>query len=199
MSHLHPTAMAVNKIQESFGGYLMNFIKSKIACAEDAKDIYQDVIVKIINKSNSLAKEESFESWVFAIARNQIIDYYRSRKKSEELIAATPEISFERKEEKSHGEMESCLHGFINLLPEEYKDLIVKSEIDGKSQKQLSEITGINYVTLRSKVQRGRDRIQKMLLNSCKIEKDSAGGVLECAPTSNKSSLNSSSACGCYN
>src|SRR5215213_8938952 len=197
MSQLHPTAMAVNKIQESFGGYLMNFIKSKIACAEDAKDIYQDIIVKIINKSNSLAKEESFESWVFAIARNQIIDYYRSRKKMKELISA-PEISFERKEEKAYSEMESCVHGFINLLPEEYKDLIVKSEIDGKSQKQLSEITGIKYVTLRSKVQRGRERIQKMLLNSCKIEKDSAGGVLECAPTSNKSSFNSST-CGCDN
>src|SRR5215212_8450990 len=101
MSHLNPTAMAINKIQESFGGYLMNFINSKIACAEDAKDIYQDVIVKIINKSDSLAKEESLKSWVFAVARNQIIDYYRSRKKPEELIASTLEISFERKEEKS--------------------------------------------------------------------------------------------------
>ena len=199
MSHLHPTVMAVNKIQESFGDYLMNFIKRKIACAEDAKDIYQDVIVKIINKSDSLTKEKSLESWVFAVARNQIIDYYRSRKKTEELIASTREISFERKEEKSYGEMESCLHDFINLLPEEYKDLIVKSEIDGKSQKELSETTGINYITLRSKVQRGRDRIQKMLFNACKIEKDAAGGLLECVPKSNKSSWNSSSVCGCDN
>src|SRR6266487_1680928 len=150
--------MEVSKVERSFGDYLMNFIKSRVSCAEDAKDIYQEVIVKIINKSDSLAKEQSLKSWLFTIAMNQIIDYYRSRKKPEDLDTSTLGNTFEVDEKKAYGELENCLHGFINLLPTEYKDLIIKSEIEGKSQKELSEILGINYVTLRSKVQRGRER-----------------------------------------
>ena len=189
--------MEANKGEKSYGAYLMNFIKRRVTCSEDAKDIYQEVIVKIINKSNSLTKKESLKSWAFAIARNQIIDYYRSRKRPEELNLFTLENSFEKNEAVTYHEMETCLHGFINLLPEEYKDLIVKSEIDGKSQKELSESIGVNYVTLRSKVQRGRDRIRKMMFNACSIEKDAAGGLLECSPKSGTSSRNGSSPCGC--
>ena len=77
--------MHTNQFEKSYRNHLMNFIKSKVSCAEDAKDIYQEVIVKIIHKSASLAKEESLKSWIFTIARNQIVDYYRSRKKTENL------------------------------------------------------------------------------------------------------------------
>ncbi len=191
--------MEVSKVERTFGDYLMNFIKSRVSCAEDAKDIYQEVIVKIINKSGSLSKEQSLKSWLFTIARNQIIDYYRSRKMPENLDTPTLENTFERDEKKAYRELESCLHGFINLLPEGYKDLIIKSEIEGKSQKELSEAMGINYVTLRSKVQRGRDRIRKMIFDACSIEKDAAGGLLECVPKSDESSCGASSSCGCNN
>ncbi len=106
---------------------------------------------------------------------------------------------YERNEKKAYRELESCLHGFINLLPEGYKDLIIKSEIEGKRQKEQSEAMGINYVTLRSKVQRGRDRIRKMIFDACSIEKDAAGGLLECVPKSDESSCGASSSCGCNN
>ncbi len=189
--------MEVTNVERSYGAQLRNFIKSKISCSEDAKDIYQEVIVKIINKSNSLRNDESLKSWIFAIARNQVIDYYRSRKKLQELNIATLENPLETIEGKSYGEMEGCLHGLINLLPEDYKNLIVESDIKGKCQKELSETTGINYVTLRSKVQRGRDRIRKMMFNACSIEKDAASGLLECLPKSEMNSISTMSACNC--
>jgi RNA polymerase sigma-70 factor, ECF subfamily len=187
--------MEISKVEKLLGGYLLNFIKSMVSCTEDAKDIYQEVIVKIISKQGSLTKEQSLKSWLFTVARNQIIDYYRARKIPKELDTSTLENTFERSEKKAYGKLESCLPRFIDLLPEEYKDLIIKAEIQGKSQKQLSETTGINYVTLRSKVQRGRDRIRKMVFDACHIEKDAAGGLLECVPKSNRSSCGSSSSC----
>src|SRR5215207_9245399 len=136
--------MEINSIERSYGAHLMNFIKSKISSSEDAKDIYQDVLLKIINKSGALRNDESLKSWIFAIARNQIVDFYRSRKTSRELNFSTIENSPETIEVKSYGEMEGCLHGFINLLPRDYKDLIVESDLKGKGQRQLSETTGIN-------------------------------------------------------
>jgi RNA polymerase sigma-70 factor (ECF subfamily) len=111
------------------------------------------------------------------------------------LDTATLENTFEEDEKKAYGELEGCLHGFINLLPEEYKGVIIKSEIEGKSQKELSKTMGINYVTLRSKVQRGRDRIRKMIVDACGIEKDAAGGLLDCVPKSHKSSCGASPSC----
>lgn len=173
-------------IQHQFGDYLLNFIKSKVTSTDDAKDIYQEVILKIMNKSGQLKKAQSLKSWLFTIAKNQIIDFYRKRNHEVDLDL----VSAHSEEDVLYAELENCLSGFIEQLPEDYKTLIMLSEIEGRSQKELSESLGINYVTLRSKVQRGRDKIKKMIFDACVVHQDTSGRLVECLPKS------TSAACG---
>ncbi len=62
-------------IQQEFKNHLFNFIKSKVSTFEDAEDIYQEVVFKIMSKSDQLSNNDSLKSWLFTIAKNQIIDY----------------------------------------------------------------------------------------------------------------------------
>lgn len=185
-------------IQHQFGDHLFNFIRSKVSSWEDAQDIYQEVILKIMNKSNQLKKAESLKSWLFTIARNQIIDFYRSNRLTMDIDSIPPFPVPVEEKATAYYELENCLSSFIAQLPEDYRQLIILSEIEGKSQKELSKSLNINYVTLRSKIQRGREKIKKMLFDACLVEKDTAGRFVDCTPKLNSSSCGADEeGCGC--
>ncbi|WP_194972620.1 sigma-70 family RNA polymerase sigma factor [Aquiflexum lacus] len=174
----------IQQIHNQFGDHLKNFIRSKVMNEDDVLDIYQNVIFKIINGIDTLKQHESLKSWLFTITNNQIIDFYRSQNKDKlELLALEKDGGMEdNSESNSYQIMEGCIHDLIKELPEDYKKIITLSEIEQKSQKEIAKLLGVKYVTLRSKVQRGRNKLKIMLQDRCKIEQGVAGNVTDCIP-----------------
>ncbi|WP_159800775.1 sigma-70 family RNA polymerase sigma factor [Flavobacterium sp. MK4S-17] len=183
----------LNDIHTEFGQHLKNFIRSKVNNDEDVSDIYQNVILKIITKIDTLKKTESLKSWIFTIANNQIIDYFRNHKTRVEVQTWESKFSIElepAENTNAYHLMEGCIHSLIAQLPDEYRLVIEQSELKGMSQKDLAQKLDMNYITLRSKVQRGRERLRKMLNDSCRIEQAHLGTVIDCKPK------NASGCCG---
>jgi RNA polymerase sigma-70 factor (ECF subfamily) len=71
------------------------------------------------------------------------------------------------------------MNSMIDLLPEEYRDIIIDSEIKGIKQKELAEKYNMAYPSMRSRVQRGRERLKQLFYNCCHIKTDRMGNVLE--------------------
>ena len=166
---------------------LYNYIAVRVNNSDDAADILQEVFIKISVKINSLADGEKLKSWIFAITRNAIIDYYRKNansKRTDMTDKIINEVKNENDEDATKG-LDKCLKGFIQQLPEEYRDIIIDSEIKGIKQKDLAVKYDLAYPSVRSRVQRGRIRLKEMLLNCCKIEADSRGNILEAASKNN--------------
>ncbi|MTI86951.1 MAG: sigma-70 family RNA polymerase sigma factor [Balneolaceae bacterium] len=191
------TNKKIANIQHEFGDHLLNFIRSKVSSSEDAQDIYQDVLVKIISRSDQLRNSQSLKSWLFAIARNQIIDHYRAQKRTIDVDDIALNSVSEKDEASAYRELEGCLSGFINQLPDDYQQIITLSEIEGKSQKELAGMLDMNYTTLRSKVQRGRERIKKMIFEACSVEQDASGGFVDCDTKNTSSACGDTNTCGC--
>src|SRR5688500_612818 len=61
------------------GSRLGKFVGSKVADSHAAEDITQDVMLKVQTQLEALPPEEKLPAWVFAVARNAIIDHYRAR------------------------------------------------------------------------------------------------------------------------
>lgn len=188
----------VGHIHSQFGEYLFNFIRKKVGSGDVAEDIYQEMLLKILNKQDQLSSRQNLKSWLFTIAKNQIIDHYRKQKQFTDVD--TLELEFEdQSEANGYGDLEGCLGSFIAQLPEDYRQVITLSELQGKSQKELSETLGVNYVTIRSKVQRGRERIRKLIFDACAVEQDKNGRLVDCTPKNQQSSCspeNDTSGCG---
>lgn len=178
----------IQQIHDQFGEHLKNFIRTKVRNEEDVLDIYQNVILKIITRIGTVRKNESLKSWIFTVTNNQIIDFYRKQKPNEPIENLDFDYSSIQDTDKDNSSayhlMEGCISSLIAQLPDEYKTIIAHSEIKGISQKELAESLGMNYVTLRSKVQRGRDRLKKLINDSCLIEQASQGTVTGCKPKS---------------
>jgi RNA polymerase sigma-70 factor (ECF subfamily) len=173
--------MEVAGIYKQFHQALLNFIRSKIKSKEDAEDILQNVFIKIAANVNNLADEDKLQSWIYTITRNAIIDYYRvsATKKS---IAMDDDLAHHVLEEETVDNtkgLDQCMTSMINLLPEDYKDIIIDSELKGIKQKDLAEKYGIAYPSMRSRVQRGRERLKQLFYGCCHIETDSHGNILD--------------------
>lgn len=173
--------MEVAKIYTQFHTELLRYVKSKVRSAEDAEDILQNVFIKITNGIGSLSEDVKLKSWLFTVTRNTIIDYYRvnaARKNvtpSEEIQEYIPESD----DVDSTKGLEQCMSSMINLLPEAYREIIIESEIKGVKQKDLAEKYGVAYPSMRSKVQRGRERLKQLFYNCCHISTDVRGNIID--------------------
>jgi RNA polymerase sigma-70 factor (ECF subfamily) len=181
--------MEIASIHSQFYQVLYNYIVSKIKNKDDAADILQEVFIKIAAKLSTLTDKGKLKSWIFSITRNAIIDYYRKNKHglhADVTDKMIDEIADESGEDITKG-LDKCLLDFIDKLPEEYRSIIVDSELKGIKQKDLVDKYNIAYSSVRSRVQRGRTRLKEMLLNCCKIEADSRGNIIKATLKENHS------------
>ncbi len=173
--------MEINNIHATFHRSLRQFIISKINRPDDAEDILQEVFIKLSANLGSLKDHEKLQSWIFTITRNAINDYYRKQKNNSQtpFSETLSEILPEEVDNDNTKGLDKCLSRFIHKLPDEYRDIIIDSEIKGIKQKDLAQKYNLAYSSVRSRVQRGRARLKEMLLNCCRIELDKRGNVLE--------------------
>ena len=173
--------MEVGAIYKQFHRELLGYLKSKIRSNEDAEDILQNVFIKISSNIDKLTEEVRLKNWIFTITKNAVIDYYRvnANKKKIAVTEAIDENVFETDDPDTTKGLDQCVGNMISLLPEEYRDIITDSEINGIKQKDLADKYGIAYSSMRSKVQRGRERLKQLFYNCCHIETDKRGNVLE--------------------
>jgi RNA polymerase sigma factor (sigma-70 family) len=146
-------------------GHLLAFIRRRIADAAEAEDVLQEALCELVLAYRMLQPVEQARAWLTRVARNRIIDRFRSRSREpravspaageefdddtfEELLPAPdsgPESAFVR--ELLLEEIEAALEE----LPREQREVFVAHEIDGVSFKALSARSGVSVNTLLSR------------------------------------------------
>lgn len=160
----------------TFREELYAFILKRVEGDEVAKDILQNVFLKIQLHKDRLKDETKLTAWIYQITRNEINDYYRhARKKADIQIPDTVEVAHE----ENHNEaMARCVHPFIDQLPEKYREAILLTEIQGLSQVQLSEQLNLSYSGAKSRVQRAREKLVSLFSQCCEIHSDKYGNIV---------------------
>lgn len=155
---------------------LLGYVKKRVRNQEDAEDLTQDVFLKL-SKSNSNGVD-NLKSWVYTIAKNTITDYYR--KKQLQTNTIEDDTVFDNDTDNDAGiALGKCVYSFVNQLPEEYRELMILSEIKEIPQKEIAEQLNINYVTVRSKIQRGRKKLKELFEGCCTILQGGKGSILD--------------------
>ncbi len=166
------------QIFEEYHSKLLGFISSRVGNSADAEDILQDTFLKIHSRINTLKEDTKIQSWIYRITRNTIIDYYRTHKSTEELPVSLSKPDPEPYEE-TRQEMADWFLPLIKVLPPQFKQPLLLSEIDGLSQKEVAEKEGLSLSATKSRIQRGRKVLKDTLLDCCQFEFDHQGKVLD--------------------
>ena len=149
---------------------LLLFIRSRVSNGCDAEDVLHDVFLKVHAGHASLRDRTKIRSWIYQVTRNAIVDYYRSRKRMEEL---PEDLKAPVKEENAWARISSCVRPFIEKLPPLYRDPLLLSEIEGLDHKQVAKRLKIPLATAKSRILRGKQKLKKKFDDCC---------IFECGP-----------------
>ncbi|HNM09080.1 MAG TPA: sigma-70 family RNA polymerase sigma factor [Chitinophagales bacterium] len=165
---------------------LLQFIRTRVANEEDARDILQDVFYQLASNHTMVETIENMASWLYRVTRNRIIDWYRKRKTdSMDVMAAyddegedgyftglatlstdnsdNPDTLYERQL------VWETMYNALAELPEEQREVFILHELENKSFNEIAEITGAPLNTLLSRkryaVLHLRERLQGLYQN----------------------------------
>jgi RNA polymerase sigma-70 factor, ECF subfamily len=161
---------------------LGGFVGRRIGNPADAEDVVQDVFVRMQRNIGSLSSADRLDAWAFRITRNAIADYYRA---SEHRAApgktpnepAADSVDGEPSAD-ARAEMAYCIAPMVRQLPQNYRQAIELTELEGMTQTAAAEQLGLSVPGMKSRVQRGRARLRTMLVRCCEIETDRRGRVM---------------------
>jgi RNA polymerase sigma-70 factor (ECF subfamily) len=142
----------------------------------DANDCAQDAFVKAYRSLKKFKFQSAFSTWLYRIAVNTCKNKldslpYRFGKVMVRLQrdnaddppieikdeSRSPEVEFERAERSKH------IQKAINALPGDQTSVVVLRDVEGLSYDEISEITGYNLGTVKSKLFRAREELRKKL------------------------------------
>ncbi len=170
--------MDIEHIWKEFYAPLKGFVAGRVSNHAAVDDIVQNVFIKIAGHISELKDSQKIRTWIYQITRNTIIDYYRKQKPTDELPVYL-QMMDEYDEQDLSKELASCIRPMIEQLPDKYREAIELTELNGISQKQLSEQLGISLSGAKSRVQRGREKLKELLTACCHIEADRYGNILD--------------------
>ncbi len=167
------------QVWEDLNTNLKTFILRRVSNEHVAEDILQDVFLKIHSRIDTLKDPARLQGWIYQIVRNAITDYYRdpSTNPTDEL----PELlvtSNDSEEASAARDLIPSVKSFVYQLPHDYRQAILLTEYGGLNQRQLAEKLGISVSGAKSRVQRAREKLRKMLLDCCHFEFDRLGQII---------------------
>jgi RNA polymerase sigma-70 factor (ECF subfamily) len=169
---------AAESIWNEFSAKLGHFIRTRVADSATADDILQDVFLKLQSRLDQFRDPAKLQGWLFLVARNAIIDHYRTRKNTSQLPSSLPvELPHNGIETE---ELRAVFHKLIQSLPQPYRDALILTEFEGLTQPQLARRLHISVSGAKSRVQRARLQLKNLLLDYCHREFSRTVGVQPC-------------------
>ncbi len=145
---------------------LRTFIRRRVPDQDEAEDILQDVFYELVEAYRLMKPLEQVTAWLFRVARNRIIDFFRKRNRQarrsgpatlaedvESLLAedllpspdAGPEAAYAR------SVLLEELDDALDELPENQREVFIAHELMGYSFKELAVQWGVSVNTLLSR------------------------------------------------
>lgn len=160
--------VVVNNAIKSEQKKLFWFIRKRVRTEQDAEDILQDVFYQFLASYSIAEPIEKITSWLFKVASNKIIDWYRKRKPETESIKKSSsdesdkysmlgleDILFDPTNNPDEIYARSLvwdeLDEALDELPEEQSSVFIMHELEGKSFNEIADITGERLSTLISR------------------------------------------------
>jgi RNA polymerase sigma-70 factor (ECF subfamily) len=87
--------IAFGQIYDLYFEKVYRFIYFRVSHRESAQDLVADVFVKVWDKLGKIQDVRSFNGWIYQIARNLVIDHYRSRKQDIDISLLENVLEYE--------------------------------------------------------------------------------------------------------
>jgi RNA polymerase sigma factor (sigma-70 family) len=109
------------------------------AADRDAEDVVQDVLERLLENADVTDPVADLSAYFYRSLRNRIIDLYRKPKRTAELPEELADLREGFEEEIELAEMTGEMFEAIDELPPAQREVLVATELEGRSFKELAE------------------------------------------------------------
>jgi RNA polymerase sigma-70 factor (ECF subfamily) len=166
---------AYDTLVEMYREAVFNVIFRMVRNKQEAEDLTQETFIKAYNSINSFNETYAFSTWLFKIATNHCIDFFRKRKlithsldepikyKDEEIKHEYPTEEPTADKEMVASEKSRIIRQAINKLPEKYRMAIILRHHEEKSYEEIAQILDLPLGTVKARIFRAREMLKKYL------------------------------------
>lgn len=151
------------KIYEYYVDDIYRYIARKVWDIETSEDLTSKVWIKILGSIESYEEQSgaSFKSWIYRIAHNSVIDYYRSKKENVDISeipqpAISPDFGTMYDDTKKLQEVQ----GYLKTLSDKEQEVVFLRVWDDMTYKEISEVLGISVDNCKQVYSRTLKKIQ---------------------------------------
>jgi RNA polymerase sigma factor (sigma-70 family) len=160
----------VQRYKNPLTNYVFRFIGDYEACL----DIVQETMIKVYRYKDSYSSIAKFSTWIYTIAGNLARTEYQKRKRrkifSINALGENKDENYEIPDESympdritDSGIKDEIIQKALLKVSDAYREVLILRDIDDMSYEEISEITGIAVGTVKSRINRGRAQLQKLL------------------------------------
>ena len=166
---------AYDLLLKKYKSSVFNLIYRMVRDTHEAEDLTQEAFIKAFNSLISFNEEYAFSTWLYKIATNNCIDFFRKRKlqtysldkpiqyKDSELQHEIPDPDLNPEKSILADERSNIIREAIKTLPEKYYTAIVLRHSEEKSYEEIAEILNLPLGTVKARIFRAREMLNKAL------------------------------------
>ncbi|MBA2353784.1 MAG: RNA polymerase sigma factor [Luteitalea sp.] len=165
---------AVDSLATAYGSKVYQLAFRYMKNREDAEEVAQDVLMKVVNKVQAFRGDAALSSWIYRITFNTAMSRLRNGKFTRPAevsehdlpglehedgvrrVREAPDWTSLADEAFLRGQLRSRLADAMKDLPEIYRTPIVLRDIQGLSTEEASRVLNVKSQTLKSRLHRGR-------------------------------------------
>jgi len=170
------TIEAYEILVSRFKDPLMNFVYRFLGDRDITTDIVQDTMIKFYLKKDSYQSIAKFSTWIYTIAGNLAKNELKRRKRRvilsishddpDDITLQIEDKNFVAPDRAADNSIkgEMVQKALLRVKPI-YRELVILRDIDGFTYDEISGMTDLSIGTVKSRINRGRAHLQKLLKN----------------------------------
>ena len=169
------TVEAFDLLVSRYKDPLTNYIYRFLGDMKECEDLLQETFLRVYRNRHSYRRIAKFSTWLYTIAGNLARSEYRKRKRrrlyslqsvnrdEEEFEVEIPDETFSPDRHTESTIQDYYIQEALKQIPEEFREVVVLRDVQQLAYEEIAEITGLPMGTVKSRINRGRTKLQALL------------------------------------
>ncbi len=154
-------------LYEHYSHALFSNVFRMVKDRQVSEEIVQDVFLKVWQKRSTIDPNRNFKSWIFTIAKNDVISWYRKLAKEitlqENLYQHFEHLYVMEKEGDIQEKQAELLERALNTLSERRKEIFILCKIEQKSYEEVAQKLNISVSTVSNSMVKSNQHIRQFV------------------------------------
>ena len=176
----HGDAEAFASLVQRYERPLYNFVLRSVRRRDRADELFQDVLMRVVQRSDEFKGNSKVSTWIYAIARNLCIDHSRkmvfrrhrsldaptraaSSDEGPSLLDRTASSAPDVDRAAMRGDLQKRIAEAVEELPDEQREVFLMRHVQGLAFREIAEIIDVPENTVKSRMRYALERLQRAL------------------------------------